>query len=254
MFNFSLTPLPIFKAIGEGFKLFSHTFAKIWYWSFLFHIINSLPNLLLFFAGSNTFQTLPRPYGVAYFFIFIIIFIIQVYGTIFLMHRIYILGAAPTQPTSDSFKTAKEKLLPAIVASVICFVGMMVLGLIAKVLNLSGPLIFLLFTPLVLFLLVLLLFYLPLIIFDNLSGLDALEKSIRLVLGYWWETLLVVLTPSFISLLLIVFAFMIQPPNSLGLILSMMVISSFIAPLTYSLLLTQYNNLRLLKKQKGLLD
>ncbi len=254
LFTFSTQPLFIFKVIIEGFKLFSHTFSKIWYWSFLFHFINSIPNILLFLKGNATPQSMSIGTSIA----FLIAFIVQIYGAVFLMHRVYALAVDHNRQAMDSFLIAKEKLLPAVLATLILIgviiSNLMVFGFIAKVLHLGGILSALLIVPPIIFFSILLLFYLPFILFAGESAIEALKKSGFLVWGYWWETLLIPLTSSIISLFLIFFMLLIQPGNSLGSILSMTVISSFLAPLTYSLILVQYHNLRLLRNQKGLLD
>lgn len=251
MFSFSKQPLPVLKVISEGFKLFSHTFSKIWYWSFLFQLINSVPNLYSFFKNQPMDKnSLSAP---DILFLLLALFI-QVYASVFLTHRIYGIAAQPDSKTADSLKVAKDKWMPALLAIAITglLLGAILLCLIAVALKIDMVVGLVVFGPPLIFLSLLLIFYLPCIIFNNESGFESLKKSASLVWGHWWQTALVVILPILIGLVLLVFAMTIQTQNSLGFILSTTVISTITTPLMYALILTQFNNLQLSKGGKGL--
>lgn len=251
MFTFSAQPLPILKVISEGFKLFSQSFSKIWYWSFLFHLISNIPNIIYLFKGQPIDKA---TFSISDFLLFFLVTIIQVYVAAFLAHRIYNIATAPDSKTIDSFKVAAEKWLTIFLAVLLMglVLGLLGLGFVALSLKLGAIVGLAIFGIPFLILSLLLIFYLPFILFNQASALTSLKESALLVWGHWWETLLIPLIPVMIGVFLLLFASLIQPQNSLGFILSLAVILSLTKPLFYSLILTQFNNLQRLKNQKGL--
>ena len=255
-FEFSTQPLSLPTTIGEGFKLFSYTIGKTWQWSFLFHAIGTLPSFIRLLFGSAPTQkvlTFTMMEIFTFGFVFLFTISVHVFSLVFLTHRIYNLAVSPDSKAIESIKKTQEKWLTTFLASVLFVIAVgIAMSILIMALIQSSILLGFISLGILTFVSILLVFYWPLILFDNESVLDSLKKSYLLVNQHWWETFLVLLPAVIITMILMMFATSIQAPNSIGLILSMMVISSVTALLTYSFVLVQFNNLKLLKNQKGL--
>lgn len=181
MFTLPTQPMTLSDAIKNTFKLWWVTLASVLPLSISAAILNFLPIFL-------------RPYlmethTILFFAAFMLIFIINLIPVIAIFAK---LGhAAHNQPItlSQALAVSLVKFFPALAWMLICLAFMLVFGGILYLLSshlaifaLSGLIFFLMMTILVVYLLCVM----PIIIFENLSVIPAIQKSFALTKNHWW--------------------------------------------------------------------
>ncbi len=273
MYTIATKPQSIFRILADSFRLYRISFPKIWYWQLLFFLpsalISVLGNFLQFQQTITTFAAVGASGLIAA--------LIMTFGQCFLFNRINDLALHKDLPVTLSLRAAVRKMFPALAGLILIFiVGVIVfliltapLEILAKhhwmilkqpwvTLAIGGILtIFLIIIPQ--------LFFVPLLMFENLSVFKAFTKGFRLVWGGWWRTfcllLLLALLIAIIILLMGLVNYMILSELDSGPIIlnwvgvfESLLLNILAIPFFYCLIIVQYYDLDLrnLRKDKAL--
>lgn len=229
MFRFAVKPQTKLSILQDGVKLYAATLNKVWYLALILTIFSAIPEVFQALKGNGGIPPVFTLSQGIYFFImmFISAFFIGV-----IMHRMYVLATQPKISLKTSFILAKEKWLTVYGAM-----------LIAALIVIAGVVAFV--VPGI-FLSVLLSFYLPLILLDNATVIDAIKRSYHLVWGWWWRTFFVMVVPYFTILVFIIAAvLMVGQDNYLGQALSKIVVMTMLTPFLIAVILVLYNDMKL---------
>ncbi len=247
MYTLPSEPLPIGKVLDHGFRLFTESFSRIVPIAFLIAVVGILPNLMVPWLGSENPEDMGAVFTVLTPLLPIYLLImVWLYGSL-----IYRLGAVMYDRDSSlgtSFMVGLKKMLPLLVAGLL-FGLLVMVGMIALII----PGIILSLT---------LFFYAPLIVMDDEPIFSSLSRSHKLVWGNWWRTAAVFSIPLLIFMGLLAMAGLVIAVTQgamVGAELSMetidwiaqmvnFVVTIFLAPLFYAIMMAQYHDLKLRKE------
>lgn len=238
-------PQTIGRVLDSGFKLFVKSFAGVFPMSLAAAVVLAIPNIANVLMNSPETTASPIP-GLTVLVVFLValpIYMILV-GAV-----VYRLGAA-----AGMHEAGAQQALARGAQCVISLIGAAILYLLAM----AGGLILLVIPGIILSLSLSFAFFA--IVLDKDSALASLKRSHRLVWGNWWRTLTVVSVPVVIVMILYIgliiflgasFA-MSQSPHSSDVLISVNLIQAAIggitAPLIYSIMIVQYDDLKLRKE------
>jgi len=197
--------------------------------------VSALPLLLQAMRGEPLI-TNAKP-DLAALFVQVLVAIAVQYFVIAIFHNTHAIAVGKPVSIQDSLAVAKTKIWRIIVAFVIYMAAFSV-GLVAFVI--PG-----------IFVAILLVFYAPLIIFDDVGIMDSFKESAGLVWGNWWRTVGVIFVPGLIILfasLLLSFPLAKFPFAFWAASVAM---NALLALLIYCAVLVQFNNLKLIKSMKA---
>ncbi len=247
MFTFSKTKLSIFEIWQASFKLYRQTVIKVWYLALLMFVALNFgvlfnakisPTAITRKAGQ---AAVPAPFSnltVSDILIYIIGVILAIFIMAVVLHRIYNLATNPNFNLAASVKFVLSKYL-------VIFSCMLLVYLAASV----G--LFLFIVPGIV-IGIFFLFSLLFILFDDAGWISAIKKSCQLVWGNWWRTFVIFMVPALIMGLIIIMVqnliVLVVGAQHLTLnILIAAVLFSIIKPYIDSVLLVQFNDLKLRK-------
>lgn len=240
MFCFAKEPQSVIDVLLDGLRLYRCTLFKILplsilvmsvgAFSSLLQVLNIIPTLYMHHLehleqSMGTFRLL----GIVVFFVATGLFTVFLFAM--LIHGLQTLALGGPLVWRTSVRMIKERggaIFLSFFLSTLCIV--------------FGFMLF--FFPGV-FLSVILIFCMPLVILDHVGGIAAIGKSWKLVWGHWWSTFFVFLVPTLLSIFLMSLTLAISKQNEFLLILINFLVMSFFTPFFYSLLLVQFNNLKL---------
>jgi len=229
MFKFADQPQTISEVLIDSIDIYKQTFLRVWYWSAVIPILSALP---VFILGSKD-KAAALSGGQVVFMIFIML--IAAFVISLLLHRIYLLVTKDNPDISESISLARNKWLTV-------FLAMLITG----VLSFVGFMFFII--PGV-FLSILFMFYMPYILFEGDGVVDSIKNSCKLVWGSWWFTFVVLFLP---TLMLVVatsfFTLLMGKDVEYGSTIFDMVLVTIFTPFIQSVILVQFNNLKLQRK------
>lgn len=209
MYHLSSRPLSISQIIIHSFKLYKASFPKIWYWLLLF----SLPQSLSSFLGPSLQQHLNQNdlLTVVLFSLTMLIFAGWIFfGQCFIFSRIHSISHATDNALSLAFWTSLRKILPVFagIIFIVTLLAVIILSIfflafsIQHIIGTLGVVIMeMIGSGLTFYLMVTQFYFIPSVLFDNLSVGKAIFSSFYLTWGYWWRTLLPMVTFIFFILL-----------------------------------------------------
>jgi hypothetical protein len=246
-------PQGIGGVLDTAFQLYKESLATVWPIALLVAIISLLPSLYLLFAGIAAFD----PQAIAsgdlsiYRTIFITVLISVVpslWGASALLYKQRSIGIGEPVSNGEAFRVALVRLLPLIGATIVYALAVGIGSL-------------LLFVPGMILMLSLILF-MALVLFENKGPIDAVVGSHRLVWGNWWRTcaiftvtaiLLIVLfvAVSFVVLIVTPFAGMASNSVVAGMVVQLVLnaaVNVLVAPFTSAVMIALYWDLKLRKE------
>jgi len=232
MFSFSSQPQTITEVFNDGWMIYKQTFKSVWWWVFVLMIITSLPLL------SSTFIHREVTHGLSWEDAAYSLFnlVVSAYFVSVILHRIYAVVRKGDVNIGLSTQIAKQKYLTVLLALLIVSI-LLVLGLTAFLI--PGIFIFVLF-----------IFFMPAILFDDKSSIDAIKYSTSLVWGNWWFTFVVILIPVIVmTIIQLLLAILMGLENYMGMAIVKIVLGTLFVPYFNSLILVQYNNLKMREKK-----
>jgi len=242
MFSYATTAQSVPTCIRDTFRLYKQSLKSlVCLLPFLLVdacCIVSLPFLVKAMRGSlPMYPAYTRPELIAlYSFLFVLLILAAVCCSIVNLYNLHAIASGNPVSTKVSFSMLRAKFWQVLPASLMFYV-VVLLGLISWVL----PGLFLLF---------LLKFYAPLIIFDDVSIKASLKESAGLVWGNWWRTLGVFILPILIFQIVRIPEHVLLAKMPFALWSVSVVTTSFLIPLVYCTTLVQFNNLKLVKSMK----
>jgi hypothetical protein len=256
MFKFSASTLPINRIWENSFGLYKKTVGKTWYLAFIAAL---LPSLSSFWHKSGTLGTNFRLANLAYE---ILALLIVLYLSSVVMHYTYTLAASPNAKIGNSLRSVLAKYLTLFGATFFIYLVLFILLIIilAAVMGIKnietlpvnvllekagvGLIIWLVIS---LFALILCTFTTPSILFDNRGCFAAIKHSIKLVWKNWWRTFAAFFLP---ILLICVISILLQETvvNEPLNILVGALFTGLSLPFIQSIILVQFNDLKLRKK------
>lgn len=260
MFKFSKETLSISQIWKNSFSLYKNNIGKVLIFAFLADLMPRLPSF--FWSLSDLIKhnlTLATFYvfyeGICYFSVTWIL------GAL-ITHYLYSSAIDPQCKLSSSVRPVLKKYPHIFTAKLLVYLSFFLVSIFMFVLIL-GPSSFknvvnmtlyetiypmLFSTILIIFIGILCLTIIPCILFEDKKGFSAIERSIKLVWGNWWRTFAVLSLPfigiGFISFLLD----LIVTNEQLSILLYSFLIYGLCMPFITCLILVQYNDLQLRKK------
>ena len=239
MFSFAKEPQSIGEVLADSFSLYRSTLAKVLPVSALAMLVGAIASLLRIahivpVINANNIQQLIHTTDVSVIISVGLFFTITALFSVFLIavliHGMYTLALGQGLIWAESLRIVAAKL-PAI------FLGFTISTLFIVL----GFMIF--FFPGI-FISIMLMFYMPIALFDSCGGLTAMERSWKLVWGNWWSTFFAILVPTLISIFLMSLMATIAKQNEILLMLVSFVVMSLFTPFFYAVMLVQFNNLK----------
>ncbi|MCL5261273.1 MAG: hypothetical protein M1561_06360 [Gammaproteobacteria bacterium] len=228
--------LPIHQVWLAIFRLFFSAFPKVWFLSLLSALLASLS-----IAGSRYFSlhfvAVKPPLSIAIGMVvcFVVLAVTLMFILSNIIYQVYQNATDQTINTYESIKFVLHKY-PKILLAMLLVSCFMVMGLIAFVVPgvFAG---------------ILLLFVQPMILFENKGILDSISGSAKLVWKDWWRTLIVFLPLGIIGYFATFLIRRFTFEYFWVYIILNVVVLFLMNPLSYSFLVTQYNDLKLRKGQ-----
>lgn len=229
MFSFSKHSQPIVNILKDSFEFYKLTFVKI---AWIVAILSFFLSLLMFRRTTSGIQGVEELLTWKNIFLFIIMTGISSFFMAAILHHMYMLVREKKDKLADSFDLAKEKWPTvfgmAMIVAITIFVGFSAL-----------------FIPGV-FLMILLMFCFPLILFENKNIIESIQGSVQLVWGNWWRTFLVIIYPlGLIMLLSVLMSLETGIGNSFASLLASVMVGTLTIPWLSAVILVQYNDLKL---------
>lgn len=176
MFAYKNTPQDMTTQVLSGFSFYRIGFAKVWWLSLVPAIFSSI--ISYFLTHDYTQSMLMLPIQVIGGLVPIAV---SIYFIIAMYLRLQSLVADEVLSMADALALSKQKWLQLFLAT------------LAYVVIISCGLLFV-FIPGI-YLMVALVLYLPIMLYEDKPIFDALKRSYRLTKDHWWRTLMVVFTP-----------------------------------------------------------
>ncbi len=262
MFKFADSKLNIAEVWGAGFKLFKTTFGKVWFFTLILEviivaivtlIIKKFAGLFILFRLTSDAAHVPTGLVWAVLGVFMIIGLVTLLFKSTILDRIATVVLTSDVSISKSIVHVLSKYLILLFSMVIMFfvifAAMLVLAglpaLLGPVAANVGANIWMLFTIFISFAFM---FNIPLILFDNKGAMGSLGDSFKLVAGNWWRNFIVFFVPALIlTMCQLVLMFIIR--NIIADCIIMGIAFIFTVPYFQSLILVQFNDLKLRSKK-----
>jgi hypothetical protein len=267
MFQYAKQPLPIVQIWKYGIDLYKTTFTKVWYWILPIVLIRLVTTSMLPILYSSTFfkshSYMFIIYGNIALFIFLLI---EFYFYLISLNRIHQLAINSNEPLQNALKAVHKKCWPCLLNFLLLYAFMTILSMIfacifalmyalktdaaANIGLIVGALIAI---PSIIFGLSWA-FDWPLILFENNTALAAIKNGIKLIWRKFWRTILGLGVPLLIPCMAITSLYYLASyhPQSTVLASTNIIISAGIVlllmPLFLSLILVQFNDLKLRKQ------
>lgn len=251
MFMEASTPSSILTVWRNTLSLYKSIIAKTWPFIILIMLFIGLfqPQLDTLQSKKTTnadiiahLQQQPKTVMILIALALTFLMLLWAYTNNVLLKRIYDLSKDQNAPLKIALTTVLHKFFILLIATIIVF-ALAALGFIA--LALPG-----------IFIMTMLFFTTPFILFDNMGLFKSLSESCKLVWGNWWRTFLIIFVP-FLALSLLFNAFTIFLTNAakLPLLADVMdgVLFGFLSSLIQTLVVVQFHDLKLRKAQKNIL-
>jgi|GEM_PF-3594872 len=245
MFKFADRPLSIVDIYKHGFVFYKDVFSKVWYLIFAGLVVNGIAEFVVSDLINPMHKALDKllPSQLLVIGVLGLVgFLITLFFAALAMYRIYSFGSSnPNEKVSSCFSSALvvlKKWFELISVELLVWAAVM-FGLLA--LLLPG-----------IFLLVLLMFCVPVVLFENAGVFRSIKRSCQLVWGNWWRTFVVLLLPGIIFVSGAVLRAFVQSLNK-GILVDALfdvfyiVFFTFLFGLVHTFVLVQYNDLRLRK-------
>lgn len=247
-------PQGIGGVLDTAFQLYKSTLGVVWPIALLVAVLGLAPFVYLMFVGVPMFDptatTVPDPSVFTNMMIAILITVIpSTWGMSAMFLKQEAIGAGGELATGTAFQTALQRL-PAMIIAVILYMVAISVGLV------------LLIVPGVILVLSLML-YMSLVLFERKGPIDALVGSHRLVWGNWWRTAAILtLTGILMMVIYIAVAFvlgLVAPFAGMAVgntllvgmavqLVSQAVMNVFVMPFTCAVLISIYWDLKLRKE------
>lgn len=288
MIKFSEQPLSITKIWQAGFGIYKATFAKVWYLLFAIGIMTSGSLLLpKTFSHNSVLLNHPLITSKTFGLIaLVMLMLVGLYLGLLLLHRIYRLIVAKDEPLKNSSKIVLKKYGTCILNLIyvmLIFIGIMLVfclvlaGIVLlffliktfipalaawfigaqKLMTWIGiALLVIGFVCMFVITEAVLIATFPLILFENNSAWSAIKKSLQLAWGNVWRVVAgvyfpvsIIMLPFFIINLIISINYPQNAILSYSYYIAYIVIHAFLTvPLQQSLVLAQFNDLKLRRK------
>ena len=245
MFKFVDKTQAIIEVLSDAFALYRQTFNKVWYLALVIMIVVSLQRLMPILFAQDIANGGEQTIGISMALLSIVFLLILMFISAFfvatILQRMKRLVRNPNEPVIVSFQLVREKIVTVFGAM-----------LIITVLVMIGALLFVIPGIIIA---ILLIFYLPNILFNNDKIIDSLKNSIALIsnIKNWFRTFAVLLPAGIImGVTTPVLTMLMGKENLLGQILGEIVIATLVVPFINAVILVQYHDLRLRKNLPGL--
>jgi hypothetical protein len=250
MFMEASTPSSILNVWRNTLSLYKNTLAKTWPFIALIMLFIGLfqPQLDTLQSKKVTnadiithLQQQPKAILILIALALTFLMLLWAYTNNALIKRLYDLSKDQNAPVKTALTTVLHKFLVLLMATIIVF-ALVALGVIA--LALPG-----------IFIMVMLFFTTPFILFDNLGIFKSLSESCKLVWGNWWRTFLIIFVPFLLlSFLFNAFTIFLTNAAKLPLLADIMdgVLFGFLTSLIQTLVVVQFRDLKLRKAQKNI--
>lgn len=226
MVIFANIPLPYNKIWSDAFNIYKKTFSQIWYLAILLGICVSISSAL-----SHAFKTPDGSFSLLRGVLISFSFLTAIYFTNLLLHRIQSIDLQPTVSVKQSALIVLHKF-PKLFFALSIVTLLTVLGITLFII--PG-----------IFLTIMLLFTAPLILFDNRGIISGLTDSCVLVWKYWFRTFGIILPVILLNFVINFFINMFNAPSIAVAFVISVAIGTFYFPFFYSILLVQFNDLKI---------
>lgn len=248
MFTLATTPISIFNIWRSAITLFKNVCTKIWPLILLAMLFVGMfqPQLgsLQGYTGMtqaemlNQMQKQPKILLLLLIVSVALLALLWIYVSNVILHRTYIIGKNFDTSPKISFQKVLSKF-PKILSATIIILILDIAGLFALII--PG-----------IFIIAMLLFAIPLILFEDCSSFKSIAESCKLVWGNWWRTFIAVLVP--IAIVSYVFNILTMFLDKAHLFVVSDILDAIAFGLLFSvsqsLIVVQYNDLKLRKAQK----
>ena len=240
MFKFAGNKLMIGEIWHNGFALYKQTFAKVWFLVLIIMLVSSVPSMLHIDP-----HTLKAGHIGALVLLLIAILLIALFLSATILDRIQNLVSDAHYHISASLRYVLSKYLILLV-SVLAAYCVILFAFVVFVLlsNILGTIALAIWALFAIFILISFMFAVPLILFDHKGCIEALKASYKLVWGNWWRTFFILAVPMFI---MFTAEALVQTliKNLVVTNLLIAVIGLIVIPYVQSLILVQFNDLKL---------
>lgn len=275
MNKFPTTPQTISQCWKTGFNIYKNTFAKIWYLMIIITLSNlGIQKMLHVILNKYFWQN-----GSYLLIIFnlissVVLFSVIVYFSSLVLYRVYQLSMVNNNSLRDSLGLVWSKYRSLFLGCVYCLLLLSISFivtisisylLILTPLNVSVRQILIAVMYVINFFFVAFLFFriglffIPFILFDDCTAWLAIKKGWELSKGHVWRILLVIFSPTILLVVVYAIAILIFGLCGFGftsgiialaiiVVIMLMILTFFIAPWQYALLLTQFSELKIREK------
>lgn len=188
MYELAKHPADIGRLIDSGIKLFRHSFSSVFLIALAANFLIFIPEVIgRLFGGSNDvmpYTIIPLLFGVLG--ILVMLVYLSLYAALIL--KTWTLANQQQVPVQELITKGFSLLLPIVIGSILFFLACL-LGMILLII--PG-----------IYLSVALCFYYFAIVIDAKEPIEALKYSYRIIKGYWWRTLFIMLIPAMIAMIL----------------------------------------------------
>lgn len=229
MFVFANRSKSVVDVLIDAYRLYRDTFKYAWYWSFGLILISTIPQINRALSAQKLTFTEWGPALVQLLFL-IMLLLISAYFTIMLMLSIFN-AVTDRLPVKECVKKANEKWwtvsIAMILISLLALLGLMLFVLPGIIISLF------------------VLFYLPLILFENDGIVDSILKSCQLVWGNVWQIFLAMLVPVVIMVSGLFFIRKFVDGDMIAFILVRIIYMTFFMPFLSAMVLVLFNDVKL---------
>lgn len=230
-------PQTISRVLLNSWKLYKLSFKNVWFWSLIVSVVSSI-HRMMGYVGIYVLDSENKFYfsWEALVSLAIALFI----GSFFvplILSQINMIATLNESDLKTSIYIVIKKFFP-IYAAIIIYNILFFLG------------VYLYLLPAI-FIWILFVMFVPLILFDNVSFVQAFIRSAKMVWGNWWQTFFVFLVPMCLLYLLRDSLHFILK-DSIFFAVFDLVILTFVTPYLYSVMLIQFNNLKMKMKFSSL--
>lgn len=230
MFKYQTQPILLRDILRDGWKLYNDSIKYLWIWSFLIALCYIIPTALGYIGiyHIDRFKNFHFSWpGLVIFFVSLFI------STYFIIVVLNIINTIATEQKPNFVKSLGFGLstLPILYLGNIIYYLLIVMGTI-------------LFLFPAVFLWILLVMFIPLILFERLGLIDSYVTSAKMVWGSWWQTFIALLIPAAITYLL---RNLLRIPGwDVSIVFAIdAIVMTLVMPYFYTVLMVQYNNLKM---------
>jgi hypothetical protein len=232
MYKLATSPLTLSEIFKHSWKLYKSSLGPVFIWSLIIAIIHVLPftfQVVNFYQRDITGHLVFSWLGL---FLFLVFLFIQIFFLIILFYSIYSIAKEQKVDFPTLLKVTRRETINLYLAMVIYFIILYI-----SIVLLILPAIFfaILFSML-----------LPLIVIEHHSVYNSFIRSAQMVWKHWWQTFFALVIPYSITYLV---RSLVKFTPWLGkwMFLVDVILLLFLMPYFYSVLLVQFNNLKIIK-------